>query len=141
MAFIKFDGFLEDFAAGSIHNFDQHELSVFLTAQQPDVTQDYLKGDIAEIAVGGGYTGAVALSIASRSVVNNQYIIAPTGPYVWTGTGAGFGPLQFAVLYNSSVAQQQLIGYWDYPTPITIIADGEKLTLNVTNGNGLLKLY
>lgn len=140
MAFTKFESFLTDIAEGSVHDLTVDSLGVFLTNQTPDSAVDTIKADYTEIGTGGGYSGAVTLTINSRGIVSGEYVIAPSGPYVWTGVGAGFGPLQYAVLYNVTEANNKLIGYWDYPTAITVVSDGETLTLNITQTDGLLKL-
>ena len=140
MAFVKFESFLTDVAAGNVHDLTVDSLGVFLTNQAPDPTTNSVKADFTEVAVGGGYAGAVTLTITSRGITGGEYVITPSGPYVWTGTGSGFGPLQYAVLYNVTEATNKLIGYWDYPSAITVVSDGETLTLNVTAADGLLKL-
>lgn len=140
MAFTKFDSFLELLAAGGTHDLTSCTFKVYLTNNAPDSTTHLVKGDIAEIATGGGYSGPITIATTSREISSNQYVITPTGPIVWTGTGAGFGPLRWAVLYNDSATNDELIGFWSYPTEITLIAADETLTLNVTTGGGLLKL-
>lgn len=140
MAFTKFDSFLSSLAGGSTHDLTTATLSVFLTNQAPDAGLNTVKADITEIATGGGYNGPVAPTIVSRSIVSGEWVIEPSGPIVWTGTGSGFGPLQYAVLYDDSAANDELIGWWDYPSQITLIAADETLTLNLSAANGLLKL-
>lgn len=140
MAFTKFDSFLELMAEGSTHDLTLCVFRVYLTNTAPNRNTHLVKGDIAEITTGGGYSGPTEITTTSRSVVSNEYVISPTGPIVWTGTGAGFGPLRYAVLYNDTAANDPLIGFWSYPTEITLIASDETLTLNVTTGGGLLKL-
>jgi hypothetical protein len=140
VAFTKFDSFLELMAEGGTHDLTTCVFKVYLTNTAPNATTHDVKGDIAEIATGGGYGGPTTIATTSRGIVQNQYVIAPTGPIVWTGTGSGFGPLRFAVLYNDTAANDPLIGFWSYPTEISLIAADETLTLNVTTGGGLLKL-
>jgi hypothetical protein len=140
VAFTKFNSFLELLAEGGTHNLDTCVYKVFLTNTAPNIALHAVKGDIAELSTGGGYSGAVTIPTTAREIVSNQYVVTPAGPIVWTGTGSGFGPLQYAVLYNDSAAGDPLIGYWSYPTQITLIAPDETLTLNVTASGGLLKL-
>lgn len=142
MAFTKFNAFLSQMASGSanVHNLSTCVFKVFLTNETPNRATDDQKADLIEVSIGNGYSGAVTISTTSRSIVENEYVIVPTGPIVWTATGSGFGPLRYAVLFNSSAAGNPLIGFWDYPTQITQLAAGEALTLNTTSGNGLLKL-
>lgn len=140
MAFTKFNSFLTDLAAGGVHDLTSDTLKVYLSNTAPNVATHANKADIAEITTGGGYSGPVAPTITSRGIVSNQYVITPSGPIIWTGTGSGFGPLQYAILYNDTATSDKLIGYWAYPTQITLIDVDETLTLNISSANGLLKL-
>jgi hypothetical protein len=142
VAFTKFDAFLTEVAKGpnGVHDLTTCVFKVYLSNVAPDVTTDAIKADIAEIATGGGYSGPVEITTTSRAIASNQYVITPTGPIVWTGADAGFGPLRYAILFNDTAASDNLIGFWSYPTEITLIAADETLTLNVTSGGGLLKL-
>lgn len=140
MAFTKFNSFLEDLAAGGVHDLTADTLKIYLSNTAPNAATHEIKADIAEIATGGGYSGPVAPTITSRGIVGGQYVITPSGPVIWTGTGSGFGPLQYAILYNDTSTGDKLIGWWNYPTQITLIDVDETLTLNISSSNGLLKL-
>lgn len=140
MAFTKFDSFLTSLATGGTHNLSTADLKVYLSNAAPDAALHSVKADIAELATGNGYNGAVSVTITSRGIVANEYVIEPSGPIVFTGSGTGFGPVQYAVLYDESAANDELIGWWDYPTQITLVDVDETLTLNLSAANGLLKL-
>lgn len=140
MAFTKFDSFLTGLATGSVHNLSTADLKVYLSNAAPDAALHSVKADIAELPTGNGYNGAVSVTITSRGIVANEYVIEPSGPIIFTGSGTGFGPVQYAVLYDESAANDELIGWWDYPTQITLVDVDETLTLNLSAANGLLKL-
>lgn len=127
-------------ATGGTHNLSTADLKVYLSNAAPDAALHSVKADIAELATGNGYNGAVSVTITSRGIVANEYVIEPSGPIVFTGSGTGFGPVQYAVLYDESAANDELIGWWDYPTQITLVDVDETLTLNLSAANGLLKL-
>lgn len=140
MAFTKFASFLTAMAEGGTHDLTSDVLKVYLTNATPNAATHTVKADIAEIATGNGYSGPVTPVITSRGIVNGEYVIVPQGAVVWTGSGSGFGPLRYAVLYNDTATSDPLIGYWDYPSQITLLDAGEILTLNISSSTGLLKL-
>lgn len=122
------------------HDLSTHSFKVYLSNAQPNPATHTIKADIAEIATGNGYSGPVTVTLTSRGIVSNEYVLVPQGPIVWTGTGSGFGPLRYAVLYNDTPTDKPLVGFWDYPTQITLLDAGEILTLSITPSTGLLKL-
>ena len=50
---------------------------------------------------------------------------------VITATAGGIGPFRYVLLYNDTSTDDQLIGYWDYGSSISL-ADGETFTIDVT---------
>lgn len=55
-----------------------------------------------------------------------------------TATGA-VGPFRYVVLYNDTAAADELIGYWDYGSSISL-ANGETFTVDFDASNGVLRL-
>lgn len=141
MSFYKFKSFITSLATGS-GEFDlsTDTLNVYLTNTVPVAATMTRKIDLPEIAIGGGYAGPVAAPINTRSYVGADFVISATGPIVWTGSGVGFGPLQYAVLYDDSATDDLLIGWWDYPTTVNLIQAGEELRLGFTTSAGILKI-
>lgn len=122
--FNKFEALSEHLAEG-VHQWQAagHTLRVYLSNTTPDAAADAVKADLAEISGGNGYTsnGEDVQNDTSRSGGTTSL----TGvDILWTGSGAGFGPFRYAVLYNDTPTSpaDPLIGWWDYASSISVAA-------------------
>lgn len=118
--FNKFQDYAEQLAKG-LHHFQAagDTLMVYLTNNAPSAAADAVLADLVGITEENGY--------AAADVQNDMSEAAGTATVTavdvtWTATGAGFGPFQYAVIYNDSHASKALIGWIDYLAPITIAA-------------------
>lgn len=108
------------------HNFSSDVFKVFLTNEAP-LAADAVKADIAEIAAGNGYTaGGLTIPIVSSSQTAGTYTAAVNTTQVVTATGA-IGPFRYAVMFNDTATNDELVGFWDYGSAITM-ASGETFT-------------
>ena len=128
-AFVKFQDFVEQLGKG-VHQLHAagHMLKVYLTNNTPDVALDAVIADLVGITEQNGY--------AAADIQNDYTEAAGTGTMtgvdvVWTGTGAGFGPFRYVVLYNDTPAAplDPLIAYWDYGSSISVLS-GETFTVD-----------
>jgi len=55
-----------------------------------------------------------------------------------TTSGGSTGPFRYVYIYNDSATNDELVGYYDYGTSVTLL-DGEGLTLDLDNVNGLIQ--
>ena len=89
----------------------------------------------SDLATGGGYTqGGNAAAIISSTHTAGTFSLKLTSPTMWTGTGAGFGPFRYIILYNST--NNIPVGYWDYGSSISVTA-GSTFTPSLDESNGV----
>lgn len=132
----KFDSFVEALAE-KVHNLGSDTLKVMLTNTAP-VAGNSVKADITEIAAGNGYTaGGGTASITSSSQTGGTYKLV-LADVVFTATGS-VGPFRYAVLYNDTAANDELIGWSDYGSALTL-ANGETFTVDFSATNGVLTI-
>lgn len=135
-AFNKFNCFVEDLAEQK-HKLDTDSLKMYLTNTLP-VAANTVYNTPADLATSGGYTaggGAVTVSSSAQSSGTYKLVIDDV---VFTAT-TGFGPFQYAVLYNDTSATKPLIGWWNYGSAVTLGA-AETFTADADPTNGILTI-
>lgn len=138
-AFNKFDAFVEALAE-KVHDLGADTLKVYLSNDTPSASADAVKADLAEISAGNGYTaGGNTATVTSSSQTGGLYKLVLADPATWTATGGNIGPFRYAVLYNSTTASGNLIGWWDYGTSITL-GSGDTFTVDFDPSTGVLTL-
>lgn len=144
-SFNKFNVFVEDLAK-KVHNLNSDTLKIFLTNTAPNASTntayDGTTGTTgpAEIAAGNGYTAAGnTAAFSSGAQTSGTYKLVLSDPTTWTASGGSIGPFRYAVLYNSTPAGKNLIGWWDYGSSVTL-ATGEQFTVDLDQTNGVLTL-
>lgn len=136
-AFNKFNSFVEA-VAEKVHNLGADTLKVLLTNTAP-IAGNSVKANLTEISAGNGYTaGGNAASISSSSQSAGTYKLV-LGDVVFTASGGSIGPFRYAVLYNDTAANDELIGWYDYGSSITLAA-GETFTVDFDPTSGVLTL-
>lgn len=131
--FQKFHSFVEAIAEKK-HDLGSDQLAIALTNTAPDATNAVL-ADITEIS----YT-----NLSSRNVTTSSS--AQTGgtyklvleDLTLVASGA-VGPFRYVVLYNDTAANDELIGWYDYGSSISLAA-GETFTVDFDGTNGVLTL-
>ena len=131
--FTFYQDFKEQLGKG-VHDLSTADLKIALTNSAPNVSTHTVLADITQISTSGGYTGGAGggVALAGESYTES----AGTGTFiatdlVITASGGSIGPFRYAVLYNNTAASDNLIGYVDYGSSITL-ADTESLTLDFT---------
>jgi len=136
-SFNKFQPFVENLAE-KVFNLGADTLKVLLTNSAPAAANG-VKSDLTEISSGNGYTaGGATASISSSAQTSGTYKLV-LGDVTITASGGSIGPFRYAVLYDDTAASDQLIGYWDYGSSITL-ADGESITVDFDASAGVLTI-
>jgi hypothetical protein len=135
-SFNKFNSFVEALSE-KVHNLGADTLKVMLTNSAP-VATNTVKADLTDISAGNGYTaGGTAATISSSAQTSGTYKLV-LADVTFTASGA-VGPFRYAVLYNDTATNDELIGWWDYGSSVTL-ANGETFTVDFDPTNGVLQL-
>lgn len=135
-AFNKFNCFTEDLAE-KVHNLGADTLKIALTNTLPVATNTVI-ANITQVAAGGGYTtGGNTATVVSSAQTGGTYKLT-LNDVVFTAT-TGFGPFRYAVLYNATPVNGNLIGWYDYGASISLGAS-ETFTVDFDATNGVLTI-
>lgn len=136
-AFNKFQVFVQDLGR-KVHNLHSDTLKIMLSNVAP-VATNTVKANITEIAAGNGYT-AGGHQVGNNTFTHTAGVAKLTGDdVVITASGGTIGPFRYPVLYNDSALNDELIGWWDHGTTVTLNA-GEAVTIDLDQTNGILDL-
>jgi hypothetical protein len=134
--FTKFQPFCEALAEGK-HNLGSDTLKVMLTLTAP-VNTNAVKADLTEIAAGNGYTaGGNTATVTSSAQTSGTYKLVLGDPATWTASGGAIANFRYAVLYNDTATNKDLIGFWDYGSTVTVNAS-ETFRVDFDPTNGVL---
>lgn len=127
--FHEFKKFLGD---GTI-DLDTHTFKAALTNTAPTVATDTVLADITQIANGNGYlTGGQALTSVTWSETGSGTGIWRwnAADFTWTASGGDIGPFRYVIFYDDTAASDELVGYVDYGTNLTV-TDGNAFTVDI----------
>jgi len=135
--FNKFNSFVEALAE-KVHNLQADTLKVVLTNSAPLAANTVL-ADITQIAAGNGYTagGAQATQVSSAQTAGTYKLVL--NDVTFTASGGPLATFRYAVLYNDTAASDELIGFWDYGTTLSI-TNGNSFTVDFDATNGVLTI-
>ena len=138
--FVKFHAFVEALAEKK-HNLGADTFKVQLLATAPDVDLDAVEADLpADLTTGFGYTaGGVTCGVATGSAETAGVYKLTIADKVITAAGGSIGPFQYVALMNDTATNDELIGYYDYGSLITLL-DTETLTINFDDAAGVLTI-
>ncbi len=131
-AAVFFDCFFED-VMEEVHDFSSDTFHIALSNVAPTVATDDELADITQIAGSNGYTtGGQALDSVTSTQTSGTFTMGAADE-VFTASGGTMATFRYAVLYNNTAANDELICYWDKGSTISL-ADGETCTIDFTGG-------
>jgi hypothetical protein len=132
----KFNSFVEA-VAEKVHNLGSDTLKVALSNSAPVNTYNQLSS-VTQISNGNGYTtGGTAATISSSAQSSGTYKLV-LADVVFTASGS-LGPLRYVVLYDDTATNDELIGWWDYGSSITL-SSGDTFTVEFDATSGVLTI-
>ena len=132
--FNKFNSFVEALAEKT-HNLGSDTLKIALTNSAPVATNTVL-ANITEVSYTNLSSRTITVSSSSQS--SGTYKLVCTDLTV-TSTGGTTGAFRYVVIYNDTATNDELIGWYDYGSSITL-NDGDSFTVDFDGTNGLLQL-
>jgi hypothetical protein len=133
-AFNKFNSFTEAIAE-KVHNLGSDTLEVALTNTAP-VAGNTVLANITQITY--TFLNARTVTVSGSAQTAGVYKLSITDKTL-TSTGGSTGPFRYVVLFNQTATNDELIGWYDYGSSITL-GDGESLLLNFDDAAGVLTI-
>jgi hypothetical protein len=132
--FNKFNSFVEALSE-KVHNLGSDTLTWALTNSAPLATNTQLS-NLTQITYTNLSSRVATISSSSQSSGTYKLVLADL---VLTASGGSVGPFRYAVLFNDTATNDELIGWYDYGSSITL-ADGETFTIDADPTNGVIQI-
>lgn len=131
----KFNCFVEDLAEKK-HNLGSDTLTIALcaAANAPTASNTVL-ANLTQISYTNLSSRAVTTTSSAQTSGTYKLVLADL---VLTASGS-VGPFRYAVLYNDTATNDELIGYVDYGSDVTL-ANGETFTLDFDGSAGAITI-
>lgn len=133
----KFYSFVEAMAEKT-HNLGSDTLKLALTNTAPSQSNTVL-ANITQISAGNGYSSGGSTTTQSSSAQTSGTYKLVSGDVTFTASGGTIGPFRYVVLYNDTATNDELIGYYDYGSALTL-NDGDSFTVDFDGTNGVLTI-
>lgn len=134
--FNKINSFVEALAE-KVHNLGSDTITVALcnAANAPVATNTQLS-DLTQIAYTNLSSRVVTTTSSSQTSGTYRLILQDL---ILTASGGSVAAFRYVVLYNDTATNDELIGFADYGSDLTL-ADGETITIDFDGVNGVLSL-
>lgn len=139
-SYVKFEPFVENLAE-KVFNLGSDTLRLVLTNTAPVATQgvlDLVTNHPPPAAANGYTTGGNTITTTTSAQTSGTYKLV-LADSVFTATAGGIGPFRYAIMYDDTALTDELVGYWDYGSSITL-AVGETFTWDADATTGVLTL-
>lgn len=144
-SYTKINDFVEDLAE-KVHNLGSDQLAVALSNTAPgsetsDPTADG-NGQLSNVTeitytnLDGATPRNLTTSTSAQTSGTYKLVI---DDLTLTASGGSVGPFRYVYIYNDDATNDELIGYYDYGSALTL-ADGESLTLDFDGTDGVLQI-
>lgn len=134
-AFNKINAFVADIC-NKVHNMGSDQITVALTASaNAPVATNTILANLTQISYTNLSSRNVTTTSSTQTSGTYKYIAVDL-VLTASGTVAAF---RYCVLYNSTAASGNLIGWYDYWSDLTL-NNGETLTLDFDNVNGIFQI-
>lgn len=133
-SFNKVNSFVEA-VAEKVHNLGSDQLVVALTNTAHTSTWTQLS-DLTEVSYTNCSSRNITTSSSSQTSGTYKLVLADL---VLTASGGTVGPFQYVYIYNDTATNDELIGYYDYGSALTL-QDGNTLTIDFDATNGVLTI-
>ena len=141
--FNKLNGFVEHLAE-KVHNLGADTLTVALSNTAPGsettpptgATTACILANVTQISYTNCSSRAITTSASAQS--SGTYKLTLTD-LVLTASGGTVGPFRYVYIYNDTATNDELIGYYDYGSSITLNS-GETFTIDFDGTNGALTI-
>lgn len=135
-SFTKFQPFVEKLAEKA-HNLGSDQLVVALcAAANAPVNTNGVLADLTQISYTNCSSRNITTSASAQS--SGTYKLTLTD-LVLTASGGTVGPFRYVVIYNDTATNDELVGFYDYGSDITLAA-GETFTIDFDGSNGALTI-
>lgn len=134
--FNKFNSFVEAVAEKK-HDLGADTLTIALcaTASAPVATNAVL-ADLTQIAYTNLSSRVLTTSTSAQTSGTYKLVLADL---TLTASGGAVAAFQYVVIYNDTALNDELVGYYDYGSALTL-ADGESLLIDFDGSAGVLTI-
>jgi len=131
--FNKFNSFVEALCE-KLHNLGSDQLKVALSNSAPVATNTVL-ANITEIS----YTNLSSRDVTTSSSAQTSGTYKLTLATLTLTASGAVGPFRYVVLYNDTASNDELIGWFDHGSSISL-ANGDTYTVAFDQTNGAITL-
>jgi hypothetical protein len=135
-SFNKIRSFVEN-VAEKVHNLGSDQLKVALTAAaNAPVNTNTVLTDLTQASYTNCSTRNITTSTSAQTAGTYKLVLTDL---TLTASGGTVGPFRYVVIYNDTATNDELIGWYDYGSDITL-ADGETFLIDFDGSAGVLTL-